>query len=257
MLAVPLEAGVGDEHRLDEGPRVGVERPLVERVSRQELHDLSEVHDRDPRAQLKRGREVVGDEEVGTPELSLQVVQERHHLGLQGDVQRAERLVEDDERRIRDERSGDAGALLLPARELMRKAILQPGLEADALEHLPVRLRSESCCRCSRSGARPRCPRCAAAGRASSPGSGRPSAARPAGVCGHRLRARLPREEESSRRSAHRARREPVPASTSRSRIRRRARTSRPGSDRTSRRPRRIPWCASSAPVRAPRRNAS
>src|SRR6476659_4890166 len=31
VLAVPLERGVGDEHRLDEGPGVGVKRPLVER----------------------------------------------------------------------------------------------------------------------------------------------------------------------------------------------------------------------------------
>jgi hypothetical protein len=43
--------------------------------------------------------EVVGDEDVGEPELALQVLEEVEDLRLDGDVERGDRLVADDELR--------------------------------------------------------------------------------------------------------------------------------------------------------------
>jgi hypothetical protein len=40
-----------------------------------ELDDLAEIHDGDPVADVLDDREVVGDEEIGEPELALQIAQ--------------------------------------------------------------------------------------------------------------------------------------------------------------------------------------
>ena len=80
--------------------------------------------------------EVVGDEDVGQPEVALQVGQQVQDLRLHGDVERRDRLVADDQLRLEREGAGDPDALSLPARELVREAVVVLGVEADALEQL-------------------------------------------------------------------------------------------------------------------------
>ena len=87
-----------------------------------ELDDLPEVHDRDPVGDVADDGEVVGDEEVGEPELLLQLDEQVQHLRLDRDVERRHRLVGDDELRLQDERAGDPDALALAAAELVRVA---------------------------------------------------------------------------------------------------------------------------------------
>ena len=67
--------------------------------------------------------EVVRDEDVRQPELRLEVLQQVEDLRLDGDVERGDRLVADDQLRVDRERPRDADALPLAARELVRKRL--------------------------------------------------------------------------------------------------------------------------------------
>ena len=66
-------------------------------------------------------RKVVGDEQIGEAELVLQVLQQVDDLGLDRDVERGDRLVENEQARLQRQCPRDADALLLPARELARQ----------------------------------------------------------------------------------------------------------------------------------------
>ena len=113
-----------------------MERVLVQVVRRRQLHDLAEVHDRDPVGDVPDDCEVVRDEEVREAELALQLLEQVDDLRLDRDVERRHRLVADDEVRVERERAGDADALALAARELVRVARGGVGRQADDLEQL-------------------------------------------------------------------------------------------------------------------------
>lgn len=53
----------------------------------------------------------------------MQILHQIDDLRLRGDVERAHRLVGDDELRFRRERAREADALSLPTRELVRLAV--------------------------------------------------------------------------------------------------------------------------------------
>ena len=78
----------------------------------------------------------MGDEEVGQAELLLQVFQQVDDLRLNRHVERRDRLVGDDEVRVRRERAGDADALALAAGELVRVAVGEVRVETDRLQQL-------------------------------------------------------------------------------------------------------------------------
>src|SRR5260370_37202473 len=78
-----------------------------------DLDDLSEIHDGDAVADTLDDREVVGDEQIGKPELALQIAQQVDHLRLHRDVERRDRLIADDQARVKRERAGDADPLAL------------------------------------------------------------------------------------------------------------------------------------------------
>ena len=69
-LALPLDLRVGDRDRRQQRDRVRMERVVVQVVGRRDLHDLAEVHDRDPVGDVADDRQVVRDEEVRQPELA-------------------------------------------------------------------------------------------------------------------------------------------------------------------------------------------
>ena len=92
----------------------------VELLGGRELHHLAEVHDRDPVGDVAHDAEVVGDEHVAQPELVLQLVEQVDHLRLDRDVERRDRLVEQDQLRVDRERARDPDALALAAGELVR-----------------------------------------------------------------------------------------------------------------------------------------
>ena len=106
---------------------------------RVELLDASLVHDRDAIGDAHRLVLVVGDEDGGEAELTLQSLDLDLHVQAQSFVQRAERLVEQQHGGLDGERAGHGDALLLASGELARKAITELG-EAHDLEELVHRL---------------------------------------------------------------------------------------------------------------------
>ena len=71
-------------------------------------------------------REVVGDKEIGEPELALQIAQEVDHLRPHRDVEGRDRLVADDRARMQCEGAGDADPLALGAGEFVWEAVERP-----------------------------------------------------------------------------------------------------------------------------------
>ena len=69
------------------------------------------------------------------PELALEVAQLDAHPQLEQPVEVAERLVEEERLRLRDEHAGERDALLLPARERPRLAVGER-CQADHVERL-------------------------------------------------------------------------------------------------------------------------
>ena len=76
------------------------------------------------------------DEDVREAEVALQRLEQVHDLCADRDVERGHRLVEDDQLRVERERTRDADALPLPARELVREAVRVLWREADGAQQL-------------------------------------------------------------------------------------------------------------------------
>ena len=109
-----------------------------------ELDRLAEVHHHHPVGDVPHDVEVVRDEDVGQPELPLQVLQQVEDLRLDRDVQRRDRLVAEDQLRVDRQRARDADPLTLAARELVREPVVVLRVQTDDLEQLldaPLALR--------------------------------------------------------------------------------------------------------------------
>ena len=109
--------------------------PLVELRGRAELLDPPAVHDGDRVRHRHRLFLVVGDVDERDADLVLDPLQLHLHVLAELEVERAERLVEQEHARVVDERAPERDALLLAAGELLRLALREAG-EADELEHL-------------------------------------------------------------------------------------------------------------------------
>ena len=118
------------------GP-VGV---LVDLLGRAALAHLAALHHRDPVGHRQRLLLVVRHVEEGDPDLALDPLELDLHLLAQLQVERAERLVEQQHRGPVDERPGQRDALLLAARQLARPGLLA-ARAADELERLLDALR--------------------------------------------------------------------------------------------------------------------
>src|SRR6185369_1431239 len=97
---------------------VRVHRLGVEHVAIGKLHDLAEVHHRDPVGNVSHHGQVVSDEDIRQVELALQVFQQVDDLRLDGYVQSRHRLVAHDQLRPKGDSTRDADALPLTAGKL-------------------------------------------------------------------------------------------------------------------------------------------
>ena len=105
-------------------------------LHRRGLDDLAQVHHRHPVGDVPHHRQVVRDEQVGQPQLFLELLQQVDHAGLDGDVQRRDRLVQHQHLRLERQRPGDADALPLPAGELVRVPVAVLRIEPHLLQQL-------------------------------------------------------------------------------------------------------------------------
>ena len=110
-------------------------RPLVQLLRRAQLLDLAAVHDRDPVAHRERLLLVVGHVDEGDADLDLDALELDLELAPELEVERAERLVEEQDVGSIDERPGQGDALLLAARQLVGAPPLVAG-QVDELERL-------------------------------------------------------------------------------------------------------------------------
>ena len=78
--------------------------------------------------------EIVRDEQIGQAELVPQPLEQADDLGLDRDVQRGRRLVQHEQGRLQRQRAGNADALLLAARHLVRIARRHLRVEPDHAE---------------------------------------------------------------------------------------------------------------------------
>lgn len=96
------------------------------------FHDFTFVHDGDVIRHVVNNREVVGNEDHGEFHFPDELLEEIEDLGLDGDIQRRDGLVCDDEVRLGGKCSGDGDSLALPAGELVRVLATEAGIKSDS-----------------------------------------------------------------------------------------------------------------------------
>ena len=131
-----LPRRVGDRRRGQQRLRVGVRRAREDPLAGALLDELAEVHHRDVVGEVLHRGQVVGDEQAGEAHVALQVGEQVEHRGLHRHVERAGRLVGDEQRRLGDQRPGDADPLALAAGQLVRVAAGDLGAQPDPAELL-------------------------------------------------------------------------------------------------------------------------
>ncbi len=110
----------GQRDRAEQRLGVGVPHAVEHFGDGAGLHRLAGIHDADAVAGLQHQPEIVGDEQHRGAALAPQLLDQLDDAGLDRDVERGGRLVEDEEAGPRHQRHRDHDALLLAAGELVR-----------------------------------------------------------------------------------------------------------------------------------------
>lgn len=129
----PLRGRMHRRHGGQQHLGVGMLRVPANGACRSGLDHAPQVHDDDALAEVLDHCKVVGNEQVGQAVLALDVPEQVDHLGLDADIEGADRFVADDELRFHGQRSGDADALTLSPAELVGVSIAHVWIEADAV----------------------------------------------------------------------------------------------------------------------------
>src|SRR5690554_6273575 len=119
MVASGAEREVCAGDRVEQFARVGLPRVAEDLIGRGGLDDAPLRHDRDRVGDHAHDREVVRDEEIGEPELRLQLREQVEDLRLHEHVERRDGLIEDDYLGLERERPRDRDTLPLASRELV------------------------------------------------------------------------------------------------------------------------------------------
>ena len=94
--------------------------PAKEFLSMGHLHNLPEIHDSDPVADMFDDPKIMRDKEIGESELIPQIHQEIEDLGLNGNIQGRDRFIRYNQFRMEGDGPGNADPLALSAAELVR-----------------------------------------------------------------------------------------------------------------------------------------
>src|SRR6266487_1921781 len=105
-----------------------------------QFHDPASVHHGDLVDELRHQAHIVADQDDRRADLILHTVDRLHHLALSHDVERAGRLVADDDLRLEQDADRHAHALLHAAAQLMRIHSKYAWIKVDRLERFPAAL---------------------------------------------------------------------------------------------------------------------
>ena len=104
--ALALDSRVRDGNGREQRLGVGVQRMAKNVVGLAVLHQIAQVHNADSVGDMLDDGQIVGDEKIRQVALFLQGFQQVDDLRLNGDVQRGDRLIADDELRVQGQRTG-------------------------------------------------------------------------------------------------------------------------------------------------------
>src|SRR5260370_42129851 len=102
--------------------RIGLLRRREHGCRRAIFHYLATLHDRNLIADLRRHPEIVGDEDNGETERTLEVRQQGEHLRLHGDIERGDRLIGHQDLGFEGQPAGERDPLALAAGKLVPEA---------------------------------------------------------------------------------------------------------------------------------------
>lgn len=150
LTTLALRYRVGKRHGGDEALSVWVFRVAQNLIARALLDQLTPVHDRDAVRKHIDDREVVADEQAGELQLLLEILQQVEETGLNRDVERARRLVGDQQIGSESEGARDADTLPLTARQLVRVAVAVALRQLDRRQEIFDALRQRLALRLAR-----------------------------------------------------------------------------------------------------------
>ena len=88
---------------------------VVQLVRVRNLHNLAQIHNGNPVGNVMHNQKVMGNEQISHAQFLLDIFKHIDHLGLDGHVQCADRLIADNELRIHSQRSRNSDTLSLSA----------------------------------------------------------------------------------------------------------------------------------------------
>ena len=100
------------------------------------LHDPAAIHDGHALGELGDDRELMGHEDHGQVAVFGEIREQVEDLRLDGYIERADRLVRDEQLGLERERAGDGHALALATRQLARAALRIGAGEPDRVQQL-------------------------------------------------------------------------------------------------------------------------
>jgi len=130
-----LNVGVGDGDRGQQLPGVGMPRLRIQTRRGCELHHAPEIQHQYALAQLPHQRQIVADEQQAHARLALESPQQGHDLLLGRNIQRADRLIANEQTRFEDHGACDADALALSAAQLVRVTARELRRQSHPAQH--------------------------------------------------------------------------------------------------------------------------
>ena len=92
--ALALHARIGVWHSRDQGLRVGVLWRVENGLRRPLLHNNAKIHYRHLISDMFHDRKIMRDEDIGEAEFRLEIDKQVQNLGLDGDIQSRNRLIQ-------------------------------------------------------------------------------------------------------------------------------------------------------------------
>ena len=108
---------IGERHGRQQGFGIGMNRRAHQDFARRQFHDTAFAHHGHAVGHIVHHREIVRNEEIGQPEILLQILKKIEDLRLYGDIEGGNGFVADEKFGAERQCPGDADTLPLSARE--------------------------------------------------------------------------------------------------------------------------------------------